>query len=132
MGLKFTYSFNDLYENQKDKLQCGDKHKNEIWKDEIAGHKKAYLSYKDELTKSHKVSSGDLSDLNVEEAYYISESEICVKLDRAIKEKEDCYHPIDYSNKLKATDMFSMTFEETCKKLSPEIIRRIQVCKYKN
>lgn len=136
IGLKFTYTFNDLYETHRDNFdlskQCTDKKKNELWDSEMKAMRAGVLQYKEELARSHKISSGDLHDLNTEESHYISESEICVKLDRAIKEKEDCYHPVTYSNTLKSNDILSMNFEQSCKKLGPEILRRIKICKYKN
>lgn len=103
-----------------------------MWDSEIKSMRTGVQQYKEELARSHKISSGDLNDLNTEDSHYISESEICVKLDRAIKEKEDCYHPISYSNTLKSNDILSMSFEQSCKKLAPDIIKRIKVCKYKN
>jgi hypothetical protein len=112
-GLKFTYSFNDIYETHRDNpdlnIICKDKQKNSLWASEVAARREG-------VKRSRK----------------ISEPGICPRLDREIKEREDCYHPIQYAEKLRKIDSTSMTFEELCMKLGPEIIKRIGECKTSN
>jgi hypothetical protein len=135
-GLKFTGSFNDLYDTHKANpdlnVICKDKAKNEIWEEERKGMATGIAEKKDELNKAHKLSTGDLDLLNIEDAIYVGNADICSRLDKAIKEKDNCYEPIEYTKKLRTTDIVSMRFEEVCKLLGPDIIRRIKVCKYKN
>lgn len=113
-GLKFTYSFNDIYESHRSNPDlnkiCKDKQKNALWASEVAARKEA-------------VSAGEFD--------YGNEKDACTRLNREIKEKEDCYHPIQYSEKLRKIDSISMSFEELCMKLGPEIIQRIKECKNK-
>lgn len=126
-GLKFTYSFNDLYETHRDNpdLQkiCKDKNKNDIWKDESREINKGYQNRRAELNKNHKIESED--DL------FVTEDEICTEIDKKVKKELDCYHPLEYANKLRTYDVNAHTFEENCLKLGPEIIRRIKECKNK-
>lgn len=139
-GLKFKGSFTDLYETQKEIHQgnpdlnviCKDKSKNEMWESDRKSIAEGEAQKQDELTKSHKISTGELDLLKTDEAVYIGSSDICARMDKAIKEKEDCYETAEFATKLRKTDILSMTFEEACKKLGPDIIRRIRVCKYKN
>lgn len=135
-GLKFTGSFNDLYESNKANpdlnVICKDKNKNAMWEDERKGMAAGIAEKRDELNKAHKISTGDLELLKVEDAIYIGEADICARLDKALKEKDDCYEPAEFSKKLRSTDIVSMKYEDACKLLGPEIIRRIRVCKYKN
>ena len=135
-GLKFTHSFNDLYESNKANpdlnVICKDKNKNEIWESERKAISDGVAQKQDELSKAHKISTGDLELLKVEDDIYIGGPDICARLDKAIKEKDDCYEPAAYAQKLRSTDVLSLTYEEACKMLGPEIIRRIRVCKYKN
>ena len=135
-GQKFTGSFNDLYETNKANpdlnVICKDKSKNAIWEEERKAISEGVVEKQDELAKAHKISTGDLELLNVEDAIYIGGADICARLDKAIKEKDNCYEPAEFSKKLRSTDILSMKYEEACKLLGPEIIRRIRVCKYKN
>lgn len=134
-GLKFTHSFNDLYETHKANpdlnVICKDKVKNEQWESERKAIAKNLAEKQDELSKSYKLSTGDLDLLKTDEAVYIGGADICSRMDKAEKDNESCYEPVEYVRKLRKTDVLSMTFEEACKKLGPEIIRRIRVCKYK-
>lgn len=135
-GQKFTGSFNDLYERNKANpdlnVICKDKSKNEIWESERKAMAEGIAEKKDELNKAQKISTGDLELLKVEDAIYIGGADICTRLDKALKEKDDCYEPLELSKKLRSTDILSMKYEEACKLLGPDIIRRIRVCKYKN
>lgn len=135
-GLKFTYSFNDLYETHKANpdlsIICKDKKKNEFWEIERKAMSIGVAEKMDELAKSHKLSTGDLELLKVEDDIYIGGADICARMDKAIKEEEDCHKTPEYAKKLRSTDILSMSFEDACKKLGPEIIRMTRVCKYKN
>jgi len=135
-GQKFTGSFNDLYERNKSNpdlnVICKDKSKNEMWESERKAMSIGVAEKLDELSKSHRISTGDLELLKAEEAVYIGGPDICHRLDKALKEKESCYEPYSFTQKLRSTDILSMKFEDACKELGPEIIRRIRVCKYKD
>lgn len=140
VGMKFHGSFTDLYETQRELLKttpdlkviCKDKNKNEIWESERKALKEGLAEKRDELQKSHKISTGELDLLKADDAVYIGNEDICARMDKAVKEKESCYEPVEYIKKLRQTDILSMSFEEACNKLGPEIVRRIRVCKYKN
>ncbi len=134
-GLKFTYSFNDLYETNRDKpdlkIICKDKNKNDIWKDESREINKGYQIRRAELNKSHKLSSDEVPSRVEDSDLYLTEDEICKEIDKKIKKELDCYHPLEYATKLRTYDVNAHSFEQNCLTLGPEIIRRIKECKNK-
>lgn len=140
VGLKFKGSFTDLYETQKEilkstpdlKVICKDKNKNSMWEDERKALKEGVAQKRDEMNKSYKLSTGDLDLLKADDAVYIGNEDICKRMDKATKENENCYETVEFSKKLRQFDILNYTFEETCNKLGPDIVRKIQVCRYKN
>lgn len=140
VGLKFKGSFTDLYETQKDilktspelKVICKDKAKNEMWESERKGMKEGFALKKDEMSKSYKISTGELDLLKSNDSVYIGNEDICARMDKAVKENENCYETAEFAKKLRKYDILNSTFEESCLKLGPDIVRKIQVCKYKN
>lgn len=111
---------------------CKDKNKNDIWESERKAMAEGVAEKQLELSRAHKISTGDLDLLKVEDAIYIGGPDICTRLDKALKAEVNCYEPAEFSKKLRTTDILSLRFEEACKQLGREIIRRIRVCKYKN
>lgn len=133
MGLKLTYSINDLmdkYEVNKESLSvCEDLTKNKIWDSEIKRLVNGLTEHKKEMARKGDISS-ELLDFGVShKEKHLNQKELCSRLDEKVSEEESCYLPRSYLEKLKQTDFAKLKFKEVCVQNLPTLYKLYKGCR---